>query len=249
MSHQEDSITGGSHRYVPSGREYHRWLAPIYPIRRGVPPVARTDIPSRKRTSPGGSHRYQKRAYHRWLAPYVTSEISPVGHSISHRRGGSRSWLDMSPSAERTTGGSHRYVPSGREYHRWLAPICPIRRGVPPVARTDMSHQAERTTGDSHLYVTSGRKYHQWIADISHKAWRTTGWLVQICPIRKRVSPVARTYMSHQEESITSGSLIYPIRRGVPPVGSYRYVPSGREYHRWLAPICHIRKKVSPVDR
>ncbi|GBN15396.1 hypothetical protein AVEN_213130-1 [Araneus ventricosus] len=85
----------------------------IYPIRRSVPPVARTDM--------------------------------------SHQRA-------------RTTGGSHGYIPSDDEYHRWLALICPIRRRVPPVARTNMSHQTVCTTGGSHLVVPSDGAYHRSLA-------------------------------------------------------------------------------------
>ncbi|GBO32211.1 hypothetical protein AVEN_154416-1, partial [Araneus ventricosus] len=49
-------------------------------------------------------------------------------------------------------------------HHRWLALRCPIRRRVPPVARTQMSHQAARTTGGSHSDVPSGIAYNRWFA-------------------------------------------------------------------------------------
>ncbi|GBO22166.1 hypothetical protein AVEN_203385-1, partial [Araneus ventricosus] len=203
---------GGSHRYVPSGGAHHRWLALICPIRRRVPPVARTDMCHQAVLTIGDSHRYL-------------------------------------PSAVVTTGGSHRFVPSGGVYHRWLAPICPIRRCSPsvtrtdishrrssqPVARTDLSHQAACTTGGSHRYVPSGGAHHRWLA--------------LICPIRRRVPPVARTDMSHQAVLTIGDSHRYLPSAVVTTGGSHRFVPSGGVYHRWLAPICPIRRCSPSVTR
>ncbi|GBL90921.1 hypothetical protein AVEN_135076-1 [Araneus ventricosus] len=174
----------------------------------------------------------------------------------------------MSRQAARTTGGSHRYVPSGGPHHRWLAPICPIRRCLPSVTRTDMSHrrcsspvvitdishrrcsssvahtnisrQAARTTGGSHRYVPSGGPHHRWLAPI--------------CPIRRCSPSVTRTDMSHRRCSSPVAGTIVPSggsHRSVAPCpsgagalanGELMICPVGGARHRWLALICPVRR-------
>ncbi|GBM22438.1 hypothetical protein AVEN_221504-1 [Araneus ventricosus] len=82
-----------------------------------------------------------------------------------------------------TTGGSHLNVLLGGVYYRWLTPVYPIGRRVPPVAHTWMSDREACPTGGSHLDVRS--------EGVSHR------WLTFGCPIGRRVPPVAYTWISH----------------------------------------------------
>ncbi|GBM80159.1 hypothetical protein AVEN_56330-1 [Araneus ventricosus] len=75
-----------------------------------------------------------------------------------------------------------------------------------------------RTTGSPHLDASSGGAYHRWLA--------------LRCLIRRRVPPVARTWMPHQATRTTGGL--------------HLDASSGGAYHRWLALGCLIRRRVPP---
>ncbi|GBO10669.1 hypothetical protein AVEN_187207-1 [Araneus ventricosus] len=99
----------------------------------------------------------------------------------------------------RTSGGLHLDFPLGGAYHPWLAFRCPIRRRVPPMARTDMSHQEVHTTRGLHLDVPSDGAYQRWHA--------------LIYPIRRRIPPVARTSVFHQAVCTTNDSVRLATRK------------------------------------
>ncbi|GBO15936.1 hypothetical protein AVEN_104758-1 [Araneus ventricosus] len=116
----------------------------------------------------------------------------------------------------------------------------PIRRRVPPVARTYMPRQAVRTTGFAISEITEG----VFLFPIS-EAFRITR--VRLTRSRRRVPPVASTYMPHQAARTTSSSHLYATSGGAYHRWLAMICPIRRLYHRWLALECFIRRCVPPT--
>ncbi|GBM24257.1 hypothetical protein AVEN_22586-1 [Araneus ventricosus] len=217
-----------------------RWIAPVYPIRRvtvahdcysSISARTRLLVMSHPRTRCPVPSRlpFASMFHQRTPVRIVCGAVPPLARTaITHQE------------AARTTSGLHFYVPSCGVYRRWLALICPIRRRVPPVlallclmrretalalARA-MSHQAARTTSGLHCYVPS--------CGVNRR------WLALLCPIRRRVPPVA-CIMEINAVTLLVSHCYVPSGGRACPVVCIACSIMRRMNRRWLALLCPIR--------
>ncbi|GBN05739.1 hypothetical protein AVEN_46336-1 [Araneus ventricosus] len=141
----------------------------------------------------------------------------------------------MPHQAARTTVGSHRYI----SHQVARTPLCTdiSRAAHPPLARHHISHRAARTALAHAIYHRAATTRCR--SDMSHRAAQTAVGSPDI--LDQGVLPLCTQYIPAGGTSPLPPDILPSTAHAV---GSHRYIPSGGAYHRWLAPIYPIRRRV-----